>query len=104
MKRSWLAGGLLALVVVLFAASPPASDKAGSSASSSRIYWGAWIEGTQTYSHLYGGNWGNVPWDSRTWRTYEQHTGKNPSIIHWGVPEFWNEGFSRWIEPRNRVR
>jgi hypothetical protein len=98
-----LLGGLLGLVIALFVASPTGCVQADSTASS-RIYWGAWIEGTETYSHLYGGSWGNAPWDSRTWKTYEQHVGKNPSIIHWGVPEFWNEGFSRWVEPLRLVR
>lgn len=105
MKRSWLAAwGLLGLVIALFAASPTGVVRAGVTASPSRIYWGAWIEGDQTYSHLYGGSWGNAPWDSRTWKTYEQHTGKSPSIVHWGVGTFWDEGFSKWVDPLNLVR
>lgn len=64
--------------------------------NSSKIYWGAWIEGKQTYSYLYGGTWGNAPWNSQTWTKYEQNAGKNPSIIHWGVGTPWDHNFSYW--------
>ena len=64
--------------------------------SSSQIYWGAWIEGKQTYSYLYGGTWGNAPWNSQTWTRYDQNVGKNPSIIHWGAGTFWDHNFSYW--------
>lgn len=64
--------------------------------SSSKIYWGAWIEGKQTYSYLYGGTWGNVPWSTQTWTKYEQNAGKDPSIIHWGVGTPWDHSFSYW--------
>ena len=43
------------------------------------------MEGKDTYSSLYGGSWGNAPWDSHTWTKYEQNTGKNPAIVHLGV-------------------
>jgi hypothetical protein len=69
--------------------------------SNSSIYWGAWIEGKDTYSSLYGGTWGNVPWDSNTWAKYEQNTGKNPSIIHWGAGTPWGHNFSYWAGTLN---
>lgn len=64
--------------------------------SNSRIYWGAWIEGKQTYSYLYGGTWTNAPWSSQTWTKYEQNVGKAPSIVHWGAGTFWDHSFSYW--------
>ena len=69
---------------------------ATSGCSSKRIYWGAWIEGKQTYSYLYGGTWSNAPWSTQTWAKYEQNVGKNPSIIHWGGGTFWDHSFSNW--------
>lgn len=64
--------------------------------TSSSIYWGAWIEGKDTYSSLYGGTWGNAPWDSNTWNKYKGNTGKAPSIVHWGVGTPWGHNFSYW--------
>lgn len=73
--------------------------------SNSKIYWGAWIEGKQTYSYLYGGTtWGNAPWNSQTWTKYEQNTGKNPSIVHWGVGTPWDHNFSYWASTLNVVQ
>ena len=72
--------------------------------SNSPIYWGAWIEGTDTYSSLYGGSWGNAPWDSNTWTKYQQNTGKAPSIVHWGVGTPWGHSFSYWAGTLNLVQ
>jgi hypothetical protein len=81
-----------------------ASTDACPSTSNSQIYWGAWIEGKQTYSYLYGGTWGNVPWNSQTWTKYEQNAGKDPSIIHWGVGTPWDHNFSYWAGTFNTVQ
>jgi hypothetical protein len=72
--------------------------------SGSRIYWGAWIEGKQTYSYLYGGTWTNAPWSSQTWTKYAQNVGKDPSIIHWGGGTFWDHAFSYWTGTLNLVQ
>ena len=72
--------------------------------SSSHIYWGAWIEGHDTYSSLYGGSWGNVPWDTNTWAKYEHNTGKDPSIVHWGATTFWDHSFSYWAGTLNMAQ
>jgi hypothetical protein len=72
--------------------------------SSSKLYWGAYIEGQQTYSYLYGGTWGNVPWSSQTWTKFAQNSGKSPSIIHWGAGTFWAHPFSYWTGPLNLVQ
>lgn len=72
--------------------------------SSDRIYWGAWIEGQQTYSYLYGGTWGNAPWDSNTLARFDQNTGKHPSIIHWGMSPAFGHDFSYWAGTLNLVQ
>jgi beta-mannanase len=64
------------------------------SSSSSSIYWGAYIEGTQTYSYLYGGSWGNVPWDATTWNRFESNARKKVSIEHYGQPAPWEQAFA----------
>ncbi len=46
------------------------------------IYWGAWISG-DTY------NVGNPPWNPSAIDTFEEHTGKRISILHWGQP-WWH--------------
>ncbi len=74
------------------------------SSSNSPIYWGAWIEGKDTYTPLYGGTWGNAPWDSNTWAKYESHTDKAPSIVHWGVGTPWGHSFSYWAGTLNLVQ
>jgi hypothetical protein len=73
-------------------------------ASNSRIYWGAWIEGKQTYSYLYGGTWTNAPWSTQTWTKYEQNVGKDPSIVHWGGGTFWDHAFTYWAGTLNLVQ
>ncbi len=72
--------------------------------SNSPIYWGAWIDGTDTYSSLYGGSWGNAPWDSNTWNKYQSNSGKAPSIVHWGVGTPWDHSFSYWAGTLNLVQ
>ena len=62
-------------------------------ASSSSIYWGAWMEGTQSYSYYFGGSWGNVPWDYNTWDRFEQDAGKRASLVHYGQPPPWQQAF-----------
>jgi Glycosyl hydrolase family 26/Fibronectin type III domain len=84
--------------------STTASTGACASGSDSRIYWGAWIEGKQTYSYLYGGTWANAPWSSQTWTKYTQNVGKAPSIIHWGAGTFWDHPFSNWTGTLNLVQ
>jgi Glycosyl hydrolase family 26 len=62
---------------------PPAPAPSGS------IYWGAYIEGTQTYGYLYGGTWSNGPWcDPGTQcplPKFTSNAGKAPSVEHWGM-------------------
>jgi chitodextrinase len=53
------------------------------------IYWGAYINGVQTYSYLYGGIWSNAPWcDPGTQcplPRFTSNTGKSSSVEHWGM-------------------
>lgn len=62
------------------------------------IYWGAWVEGHDTYTYLYPAEvpWTNAPWDAKTWARYEQNAGKAASIIHWGVGTFLSHPFTYW--------
>jgi hypothetical protein len=48
------------------------------------IYWGAWIDG-DTYNSP-----GDAPWDSAVWNTFEGHTGKLASIVHFGQRPPWD--------------
>jgi hypothetical protein len=57
------------------------------------VYWGAYIEGAQTYNYFYGGTWGNAPWDTTTWNKFESNAGKHVSIAHYGQPPPWEKGF-----------
>jgi hypothetical protein len=65
-------------------------------AGTAKIYWGSFIEGKETYGYLYGGTWGNAPWDSKTWNLFESHAGKKVSIIHWGAAAPWTHDFKYW--------
>jgi mannan endo-1,4-beta-mannosidase len=44
-----------------------------------KIYWGAWIEGSQ-----YG--YANPPWDMRAVTAFEHQVGKPVSVLHFGQP------------------
>lgn len=67
------------------------------SSTSHSIYWGAYIEGPQTYGYLYGGTWSTAPWcDPGTQcalAQFEHDAGKAPSIEHYGLPAPWNQSF-----------
>ena len=58
----------------------------------SRLYWGAYMAG-ETYSALFGGQWGDAPWSSATWDRFEADAGKRVSIVHYGQPPPWERGF-----------
>jgi hypothetical protein len=64
---------------------------AGSTISTS-IYWGAYIDGNDTYDP----SWTDAPWDDKTWSKFETNAGKKASIIHWGwgASPFWQRDFS----------
>jgi Glycosyl hydrolase family 26 len=63
-----------------------AADGPGGGAS---IYWGAYVEGQQTYAYLYGGTWSNGPWcDPGTQcplPKFTSNVGKRVSLEHWGM-------------------
>jgi hypothetical protein len=73
----------------VFAGVHPVVRVLTSHGESPSIYWGAYVEGTETYGALYGGNWSNAPWcDPGTQcplPRFEQDAGKSPSIVHWGM-------------------
>ena len=78
------------------------SGSSGSPGSS--IYWGAYLDGTDTYNALYGGSWGDAPWDATTWDRFESNAGKKVSIVHWGVGPPWAQDFNYWIPTFELVR
>src|SRR5215211_474809 len=82
-----------AAAAAIFAPQAAGAASAGGERASRSIFWGAYIEGAQTYSHLYGGSWGGGPWDSRTWNKFESNAGKKVSIQHYGQPPPWEQGF-----------
>ena len=65
----------------------------------SPIYWGAYMDGNDTY----GASYGDAPWDANTWHTFESHAGKNPSIVHWGVPAPWSSSFNTQLAAHQAV-
>jgi Glycosyl hydrolase family 26 len=92
-----------------------ATNKAGSSsaqsaatavvtASSTSIYWGAYMDGNDTYDYLYGGDWGDAPWDANTWNRFESNAGKHVSIVHWGLGTPWANDFNHWRSTFELVR
>jgi len=61
------------------------------------IYWGAWMQGSDTYAYYYGNpapngqNWADAPWGNtgNTWDRFESNAGKKVSIVHYGQPNPW---------------
>ena len=68
------------------------------------IYWGAYMDGEDTYSHYYGGSWHDAPWDSKTWRRFESNAGKRVSVVHWGMTPPWKRNFSDYRSTFELVR
>jgi hypothetical protein len=62
--------------------------------SAPKVYWGAWIDG-----EVYGSE-NDAPWDPAIWSTFEEHTKKDVSIVHFGQPAPWNQVFKE--EPLNK--
>jgi hypothetical protein len=70
----------------------------------SQIFWGAWMDG-----HVYVKQaeeeavekgikykeWGDAPWESRTWEAFSSHAGKHASVIHFGQPAPWGQKFAK---------
>lgn len=55
--------------------------------STSRIYWGAYINGRDTYNFYYSGErtWQDAPWDYTTWDRFEQNAGKKVGLESFGL-------------------
>lgn len=60
------------------------------------MYWGAYVDGDPTYRHYYPTEraWTDAPWDSATWDRFERNAGKKVSILHYGQPPMWEQGFA----------
>jgi len=63
------------------------------------IYWGAYMDGNDTYSSSYG----DAPWDANTWQTFQSDAGKKVSIVHWGVPAPWTSTFNAQLSAHQKV-
>jgi Glycosyl hydrolase family 26 len=72
--------------------------------TSKSIYWGAYMDGDQTYAYLYGGSWGDAPWDTGTWSTFDAHAGKHVSLVHWGLGTPWAHDFNYFKSTFNLVQ
>jgi Glycosyl hydrolase family 26 len=57
-----------------------------------RVYWGAWMDG-DVYKATFPGL-SDAPWNQTTWDLFESHTKKPVSIVHFGQPAPWEQGFS----------
>ena len=65
----------------------------------SSIYWGAFMDGDNTYSYYYGDPapngqpWQDAPWGNtgNTWDRFEQNAGKKVSVCHYGQPNPWTQ-------------
>jgi hypothetical protein len=67
--------------------------------TSSSIYWGAFMDGNDTY----GSGYGDAPWDSNTWNLFESHVGKKVSIVHWGNAKPWDLSFNYFLSMYQKV-
>ena len=75
------------------------------STTAGKVYWGAFMDGTDTYTHLYGGSWADAPWDANTWNRFESNAGKKVSVLHWGISQPpWVKNFNWWIPALNLVQ
>lgn len=69
------------------------------STSSKSIYWGAIMDGDQTYAYYYGNpapngqTWADAPWGNtgNTWDRFEQNAGKKISACHYSQPPPWTQ-------------
>src|SRR4029077_20417041 len=57
-------------------------------------YWGAYMEGKETYKYHYGGVWSNAPWDTNTWNKFESNAGKRASLVSFGIGAPWDHYFT----------
>jgi hypothetical protein len=69
-----------------------------------RAYWGAAMEGDETYAYYYGGPWGDAPWDANTWSKFESNAGKKVSVVHWAIPPPWKSRFADFKSTFQLVR
>lgn len=76
---------------------PPVTS--GTPSPGSSIYWGAYLDGDETYTPYYGNpapdgkSWSDAPWGNtgNTWDKFESNAGKKLSILHYGQPNPWNQ-------------
>jgi hypothetical protein len=69
--------------------------------SGGSVYWGAYMDGEDTYDYYYGGSWHDAPWDRNTWSRFESNTGKRVSLVHWGMGTIWSHDFQFFVPSLN---
>ncbi len=95
------AAGNHSAITTLSVTTSPCSSPGGSSgnpvpAPASGAYFGAYVEGVQTFGYYYPSEapWGNAPWDTRTWDRFERDAGKRVAMLMFGQPVFWDDPFN----------
>ncbi len=68
----------MAVLAVLAVDGPPAARQAQAAVGSRPLYWGAYVGGAQ-----YGRD--DAPWDMSSVDVLASHTGKQPSLLEWGL-------------------
>lgn len=74
---------------------PPVSG-GGSIPAKAGVMLGAFLDGDQTYTHYYGGTWGDAPWDLNTWNRFETNAGRRLHHLHWGMSPPFGHDFTYW--------
>jgi hypothetical protein len=57
------------------------------------------MDGNDTYNS----SWGDAPWDSNTWSTFESDAAKKVSIVHWGTPAPWTADFNAQLTVHQKI-
>lgn len=94
---------LVAAFIFSLTAGAARSSNVGSAATGS-IYWGAYMDGQDTYNYMYGCCWSDAPWDADTWGRFESNAKKKVSIVHWGIRPPWLATFNSYVGAFNLVR
>ncbi len=65
-------------------------------APASGAFFGAYVEGVQTFGYYYPSEapWSDAPWDTRTWDRFERDAGKRVAMLMFGQPVFWDDPFN----------
>jgi hypothetical protein len=81
------------------------------------MYWGAFMDGKDTYDYHYPGQrpggwfssateWGPAPWDAETHNKFESNSGKKATVVQFGISNSLIQGndFNYWKGPIELIR